>query len=98
MANLKVTFGRSLGGKLEYGPDARTEEIEITGGHTEGTLMMGAAEDVITLYAEADCWVVIAQNPDAEAANVGANRRFMKEGWQRQFGGNANIKVATTSA
>lgn len=98
MANLIVTFGKSLGGKLEYGSDARTEELEITGGHTETTLAANGSEDVITLYAQADCWVVLANNPDAEAANVGANRRFMKEGWQRQFAAAFGMKVATTSA
>lgn len=98
MANLIVTFGKSLGGKLEYGADARTEELEITGGHTETGLVASGAEDVVTLYAQADCWVVLASNPDAEAADVGANRRFMKEGWQRQFAATSGMKVATTSA
>lgn len=98
MADLYVTFGRSLGTKLEYGSDSRTEVLSIGGGATDGTLTAARSEDVVTLYAGADCWVAIATNPDPEAANAGANRRFMKEGWQRQYGIGPGQRVSVTSA
>ena len=99
MADLIVTFGRSLGGKLEYGPDARTELVTIAVDHAETTLETNGAEDVITVYAQADCWVSIGKIPNAEEADVGANRRFIKEGKERQFASNgAGIKVSVKAA
>ena len=97
MANLIVTFGKSLGGKLEYGPDARTELVAIGGGHEESTLESLSSEDVMTVYAEADCWYAIGVNPDAEAAQVGANRRFLAEGKDRQFTIGRNMRVSVTA-
>jgi len=97
MANLIVTFGRSMGTDREYGGDARTEILAIGGGATDGTLVARGSEDIVTLYAEADCWVTIGASPDPEAANVGANRRFMKLGWDRTFSIGANQRVSVTS-
>lgn len=98
MANLIVTFGRTLGGNLESASDARTEEIPITGGHEEGELTANGAEDVVTLYAPEDCWVSLSKAPDAEAADAGSNRRWMKEGWQRQYRCGVGTKVSVVAA
>ena len=87
MADLIVTFGRKdEEGALELAGGARSEAVVIDGTKRTSTLTAGGGDSVLTLFAEADCWVsvaVTADGPDAENAN---KRRFLAADAMRRFG------------
>lgn len=81
MSDLIVTFGRR-DGALEAGANARTEVLVISGSREETDLSAGTADNVVTLYAEADCWIAIGKSPNAEN---GVIRRFLPSSSQKRF-------------
>lgn len=94
---LIVTFGstNSLGNQsvpLESGGSAHTEELAIGGTSVVTSIRAEGGRNVVTLDADADCWVVIGSAPVASAE--ASNRRFVKSGVTRQFAVGVRDKVA----
>lgn len=71
---------------VQVGRSARSERIvpqSASGGNTQGALTASASENVVDIYAQADCWFQIGAAPVAEAE--GATSRFMASGERQQF-------------
>ena len=101
MASLVVTFTRAASSPftgqppVEVGSDARTELIDLEGGtggpeSAAGELMAQGSENIVSLYAQAACWIAISTEPEAEAESG----RFMDEGERLQLWVSAGQKVA----
>lgn len=97
MSDLIVTFTRAIVDPpraaivpLEVARQARSEVVPIgTGGDTT-TAAAAAGENVISLLAEADCWIDIGEDPEAA---VGTSRKML-EGERLQFWAQLGDKVS----
>lgn len=104
MADLIVTFSSvfpAADSQHSYAPvmrgsKARTESLTMntTASEQTGTAAQ-SDEDVVDIYAEADCWVAIGADPDPESSD---SRWFMVEGDRIQFGVAAGDHVAVIAA
>src|SRR5688572_10844049 len=104
MASLVVTFTsafptpqRQVYAPVKVGSIARTELIELDASDASvvGTLSALASEHVVTLYAEAACYVQIGTSPTAvEPDTPGANVHFLAEGTRDDFWVAEGHKVA----
>ena len=100
---LIVTFGtvfpasdpQHVHAPVMVGNAARTERIVMASasvGSTPGLLACVAGENIVDIYAQADCWIQIAAVPVAETE--GATSRFMASGERMQFWIETGHKVA----
>lgn len=107
MANLWVTFGRARATPPLMDGSGRTEPVEIGAEAAATTMVAGTAgargEDACELLAEADCFVSIGEEPEAEDPNgTGAaspSASFpMKSGERLNRGIKAGDKVSVITA
>lgn len=97
MASVYVTFTDAVREHpVIYGKKGRTEvlNIEASTAEDETTLDANAGENIVSVYAEAACWVAIGDAPDPESAN----RHFIAAGERRDFWIDADQKVSIVSA
>jgi hypothetical protein len=99
MADLIVTYTTALAAvsrpaPVESGEDERTETIEIGAESAAGTLTAADGEFIVSLLAEADCWVKIGADPTAVA---GSGRKLL-EGERAQYSIRPGSRVAVIQA
>lgn len=102
MANLIVTFTKAFPnvagveiGNVAIGSEARTEQIALAAtDSTAGNLVARRDENIVELWALADCWVKIGAAP---VAAVGEGR-YLAAGSVRDLFVNAGDKVAAIEA
>lgn len=90
MATLTVTFTRGFpnvfatqAGGVAVGKVARSEVITLP---ATTSLQSAAAENIVELTADADCWVAIGTAPDAGANTAGErDAHFIKSGLPYQY-------------
>lgn len=103
MANLWVTFGRSRAQPPLMDGSGRTEALEIGAEAASTTMVAGSAgargEDACELVAEADCFVSIGPEPEAEVPDAPGSASFpMKSGERLNRGLKADDKVSVVAA
>lgn len=102
MAKLWVTFGRARSNPPLMDGSGRTEGLDI-GSETSTTMIAGTAglrgEDACELVAEADCFVSIGDDPEAEVpAGPGSSSFPMKSGERLNRGLKAGDKISVIAA
>lgn len=106
MADLIVTFTKIsapsplYSDPLEIGSMARCEAINIGADSACSTLAAAAGEDIISLLANADCWIAIGAKPRAAAVVAGAIGvgRKLLSGTDSQFAVSIGDKIAVVQA
>lgn len=109
MADLIVTFGRASGDPpVMYGSGRRTEVLAIAASATDPVVTAMSSDDspghrsenVVDLYAGADCWVEIGVDPVAAVPDAPpANKSFfMKSGDRHQAYLRSGEKVSVVAA
>lgn len=101
MADLIVTFGRGLSAPpVMDGNPRRTEVVTIGGSAEETTLTATQTENIVDLYAGADCWVEIGAAPEAAVPNTDGETSsgFIATGERMQFKISTGEKVSVIAA
>ena len=97
MASVYVTFTDAVREHpVIHGKKGRTEVLDIEANTAEDETVLDAAagENIVSIYAEAACWVAIGAAPDATSSN----RHFCAAGERRDFWIETDHKVSIISA